>query len=653
MCGISGVVRAGEGGVAQQLFRSIRNLEYRGYDSCGVCTLHGDARREAREGLGEAAFEVRKNVGGVDEVEAREHLTLAAGSMGIAHTRWATHGAVTKRNAHPHLSFDGRFALVHNGIITNHRLLRAELGRRGIACVSETDSELVAHLLALAYEESDSVSEALLQTLERLEGCYALAVMSTKAPGQLFGVRQGSPLVVGLAPQTAATEGMDAPQGTFSSQGTFPSQGTLPSQGTFPSPGGEQYIASDVNAFLEYTRQALPLQDGELVTLSADGMQLVTIASLRPVEREPLHIPWTAETARKRGYPHFMLKEIFEQPETLTQVVNLASEELEQLAARHRRVRAVGGRVYYVGVGSTYHAALCGQYMLRSEARFPLQAVSSDEFPSLIEPCPADLVLAISQSGETYDTRRALAAAREAGAQTVSVVNAVGSSLTVGVDQVLMQGSGPEISVVSTKAVLAQVGILLRLALLLGGPRETVTAALGELPQVLHRALNECSGFVSNLAEKHAQAANWFFLGRGVYHPLALEAALKLKEVAYCHAEGMPAGFLKHGALALIDEAMRSFFFLPHPAQRELHQLTLNSIEEVRCRGGITLGIRMAGDEEAAQALDAYITAPPVEATLWPLLQMILAQLFTYHVARKLGRPIDKPRNLAKSVTVG
>ena len=606
MCGISGVT--GTGNVVQILYDSIRAQEYRGYDSCGLGVVS----------KGEVS--VRKNVGGVEEVNQREHLTSMKGSAGIAHTRWATHGKVSQLNAHPHVSMDGRFSIVHNGIINNYLELRQELVNQGVRFVSETDTEVVVHLVALAYTEFGNVEDAFLAAIQRLEGSSAFCMVTSADPDAIYCARFGSPLVLGLGK-------------------------------------GQSFVASDVNAFLQHTRDALPMEDGEYAVLRPTGVELRRVADRSPVDRKPLRVDWDAETSRKGGYAHYMLKEIFEQPQTVLNALNVPRAEIEKYAQLVQDARLT----YLMGVGTTHYVALTGQYFFSQLAGRLLPVVSADEFQELAVVEPEDLLISISQSGETLDTRRAVTFAKERGVHTASIVNVMGSSLSMMTDEVIMQGSGPEICVVSTKAALAQMVLLLRIALELGrraGHIDTATykayyADLEAFPSIVQNALNERSGVVRNLADRVVQYRNWLVLGRGIYYPVSLEAALKMKEVTYLHVEGMPAGFLKHGTLALVDETMLSMFLLPPVEEKVLHEQSLSALEEVRARGGPVVGFVFENDTRAKALIADRVELPVVPRTVAPFLQLIMAQLFAYFSALKLGRSIDKPRNLAKSVTVG
>jgi glucosamine--fructose-6-phosphate aminotransferase (isomerizing) len=606
MCGISGV--SGSGNVVPLLYESIRNLEYRGYDSCGMGVVHN----------GEVA--VRKNVGGVEEVNQREHLTTMRGSVGIAHTRWATHGGVTQRNAHPHTSMDGRFSVACNGIIHNYAALRDELRSKGIAFNSDTDTEVMPHLVALAYMEFGNVEDAFLAAVQRLEGSFAICMVTSVEPQRIYCVRAGAPLVLGLA-------------------------------------RGRNFVASDTSAFLQHTRKVLLMEDGEYAVLSPSGVTLRRMVGRDEVQRDLLRVEWDTETSRKGGYAHFMLKEIFEQPQTLLNALNVPRPEIEKYAQLVQEAQ----QTYLMGVGTTHYVALTAQYLFSQLTGRYLPAVSADEFQDLAVVGPQDLLISISQSGETFDTRRAVAHAKARGARTASIVNVMGSSLGQMTDDVILQGSGPEICVVSTKAALAQMVILLRIALELGRRSGHIDSAiykgyqrdLEAFPALVQTALNERSGLVRNLAERGVAYANWFVLGRGIYFPISLEAALKMKEVTYLHVEGMPAGFLKHGTLSLVDERMLSLFLLPPPRDKVLHEHTLSALEEVKARGGPVHGFLFEDDARGKALLEHYVELPSVPSTVAPFLHLVFAQLFAYFAALKLGRSIDKPRNLAKSVTVG
>ena len=605
MCGISGIVHSEN--IGRNLFNSIRNLEYRGYDSCGMAMLS------------KGEFDIRKNIGGIDEVNAIEQLDKMNGMIGIAHTRWATHGGVTQANAHPHLSYKREFVIVHNGIFSNYQELREQLMDQDVVFESLTDTEVFVNLLEASYSESNDLEKAFLAALKKIEGSYSIVMLSAHDPEHLYCVKKGSPLLLGLGE-------------------------------------GCNYVGSDLNAFLEYTRQAIVLDDGEYVVLGRDDYQIRNVQTGEVIEKSVLHIDWDVETSKKGGYSHYMLKEIFDEPQAILQALKIPSEQISVLA----RMFTEASRAYFMGVGTTFYVANISQYYFSTLAGQYYASVSSDEF-SIVTVEPGDLVLALSQSGETFDTKISLEYAKISGAQTAAIVNVMGSAISMMVDNVIMQGSGPEICVVSTKAALAQTFIMLRVALELGMMKGCLTQDVYQkhqedlelFPEMVQQILNEQSGFVRNIARDTSHVEHWLFLGCDIYYPVAMESALKMKEVTYQHAEGMPAGFLKHGTLSMVEKALHSLFFVPPMGQKVLHDRTLIAMEQVKARGGTVIGIIFQGDERALAACDQVVELPEMNLLCAPLAQMIMAQMFAYYAALDLGRNIDKPRNLAKSVTVG
>ena len=605
MCGISGIVHSEN--IGRNLFNSIRNLEYRGYDSCGMAMLS------------KGEFDIRKNIGGIDEVNAIEQLDKMNGMIGIAHTRWATHGGVTQANAHPHLSYKREFVIVHNGIFSNYQELREQLMDQDVVFESLTDTEVFVNLLEASYSESNDLEKAFLAALKQIEGSYSIVMLSEHDPEHLYCVKKGSPLLLGLGE-------------------------------------GCNYVGSDLNAFLEYTRQAIVLDDGEYVVLGRNDYQIRNVQTGEVIEKSVLHIDWDVETSKKGGYSHYMLKEIFDEPQAILQALKIPSEQISVLA----RMFTEASRAYFMGVGTTFYVANISQYYFSTLAGQYYASVSSDEF-SIVTVEPGDLVLALSQSGETFDTKISLEYAKISGAQTAAIVNVMGSAISMMVDNVIMQGSGPEICVVSTKAALAQTFIMLRVALELGRMRGCLTQDVYQkhqedlelFPEMVQQILNEQSGFVRNIARDTSHVEHWLFLGCDIYYPVAMESALKMKEVTYQHAEGMPAGFLKHGTLSMVEKALHSLFFVPPMGQKVLHDRTLIAMEQVKARGGTVIGIIFQGDERALAACDQVVELPEMNLLCAPLAQMIMAQMFAYYAALDLGRNIDKPRNLAKSVTVG
>ncbi len=602
MCGISGVVSFHE--IGDRLYDGIHHLEYRGYDSCGVAYLN------------DAHIHIRKDVGTVDEVNDKENIRRLAANVGIAHTRWATHGKVTKINAHPHSSCKGDFAVVHNGIISNYKALRADLAKAGHSFRSETDTEVIAHLIEQKFTETGDVERALVSALRMLDGSYALALISTHAPEQIFCARHESPLIIGVGSET-------------------------------------NYVGSDFNAFIDYTKNTVILDDGEYGIISKDSYSVKSLRSGEVIEKEVTVVPWDSELSRKGGYPHYMLKEIHEQPQAVKAALCIDRDDVVALADMVDEAR----RTYLLGVGTTYYVALYGQYVLAQYADLDVSVASSDEFRHIDKTDAHSLVLAVSQSGETYDTVMSLRHAKARGAKTAAIVNVVGSSIARLVDRVVLQGSGPEVCVVSTKAALCQMVLLTRLALELGERRGVLSpqirqqheSALAALPAQIEAIVNEKSGLIRASAYRHAHVTNWLFLGRGIYYPIALESALKMKEVTYIHAEGMPGGFLKHGTLSLVDDKLYTMVFVPPAAAADLHAMTMSSVEEVKARGGFVFGFTYDAHEDL---FDDSLVLPECALITAPFLPLVSAQLFAYFTATKLKRNVDKPRSLAKSVTV-
>ncbi len=606
MCGIAGMVSSTN--VAQKLYRSIAALEYRGYDSCGMAVQEN------------GHIDVRKNVGTVEKVNKGEHLTDMKGLAGIAHTRWATHGGVTRENAHPHMDAQGRIAVVHNGIISNYRQLRERLQNSGVVFLSDTDTEVIAHLLGEYLDKNeDDMETAFVSALGELEGTFSLAIISTKASGQIYCAKRESPLIIGL--------GDDA-----------------------------NYIGSDFNAFIEFTRQAVIMDDGEFAVVTNQGYVVKDLLSRDTINKAVTEIEWDVEMSRRGGYPHYMLKEIYDQPATILSTLNIPREELVELAQLIHESR----QCFLGGVGTTYYIAAIGQYLFSQIAGRYLSAISTDEFPHVAQVGPEDSLISISQSGETYDTLTAVRFAKERGARAGAIVNVMGSSLLRMVDVPILQGSGPEICVISTKAAMSQAAVLLLTAVELGVIEGRIGEAealgyrneIGKLSNILSEVLNERGGFLHSSANRHQKMKNWLYLGRGIYYPCALESALKMKEVTYLHAEGMSAGFLKHGTISLIDENMYTIVLMPHPDEKELHALTRSSAEEVRARGGFVLGFRFEGDEDVEGLFSEEIVLPRVSPLLAPFLHLLAGQLFAYYLAVQLKRDVDRPRSLAKSVTV-
>ena len=602
MCGIVGIVS--KTNISDRLFRCIKNLEYRGYDSCGIAMLS------------DQEIEIRKNIGSVDDVNAAEHLTEPSGHAGLAHTRWATHGGVTKANSHPHFSGDRAFAVVHNGIISNYRELKEELAAKGHVFVSETDTEVIPHVLEDAYKTEQDVEQAMFQTFKRLKGTYAFAFVTTHDPQKLFCARKESPLVLGVGQNS-------------------------------------HFLASDINSFIEYTRDIVILNDDEYAIISDDTYTIKHVKTGERIHRAVQHITWNAAAAQKGGFPTFMLKEIHEQPGTTKAALSIDAEEIRALA----RMMHESERTYLVGVGTTYYVSLVAHYYFASLAGKFFPVVSSDEFEYSAEVNDRTLFLCSSQSGETYDTLKALRFAKKRGAKSAAVVNVVGSSISREVDHAIMQSSGPEICVLSTKAAISQMVALLRTAIELGRLNGSLSEQayqdrqddLQQLPEKIQWVLDYRLGRIREIANAHAQMKNWLFLGRGIYMATAMEAALKMKEVTYQHAEGMAGGFMKHGTISLIDKDMFTQVFVPPHSETDMYEATMSNVEEVKARGGFVIGYHFGQPDKK---FNAEVIFPDMPSILAPLVQLVGGQLFAYFAAVKLGRNIDKPRSLAKSVTV-
>ncbi|MEW2124308.1 glutamine--fructose-6-phosphate transaminase (isomerizing) [Streptomyces sp. NPDC007259] len=614
MCGIVGYV----GGQSAQdvVVAGLKRLEYRGYDSAGIAVL-------ADGGLAAA-----KKAGKLVNLEkALSEQPLPAGTAGIGHTRWATHGGPTDVNAHPHLDNAGRVAVVHNGIIENFAALRAELGERGHDLLSETDTETVAHLLAEAYSQSGEPAEAMRQVCRRLEGAFTLVAVFADAPDVVVGARRNSPLVVGVG-------------------------------------DGESFLASDVAAFIEHTRDAIELGQDQVVELRRDGV-LVTGFDGEPAEVRQYHVDWDASAAEKCGYASFMLKEIAEQPKAVTDTLlgRIDPEgtlHLDEVRITRGELREVD-KVVIVACGTAFHAGMIAKYAIEHWTRIPCETELASEF-RYRDPImdPHTLVIAISQSGETMDTLMALRHAREQGAKVLAICNTNGSTIPRESDAVLYTHAGPEVAVASTKAFLTQLVACYLVALYLGQVRGT---KWGDEIRTVIRQLSEISGSVDRvletmepvreLARSLASHDTVLFLGRHVGYPVALEGALKLKELAYMHAEGFAAGELKHGPIALIEDGLPVVVVVPSPAGRSvLHGKIVSNIQEIRARGALTVVIAEEGDEEVVPYADHLIRIPATPTLLQPLVATVPLQVFACELATARGNEVDQPRNLAKSVTV-
>jgi glucosamine--fructose-6-phosphate aminotransferase (isomerizing) len=608
MCGIVGYL--GTHRSVPILLEGLKRLEYRGYDSAGIAVPE------------DGALSIIKTVGKIAALEARIGEWEPAATEGIAHTRWATHGVPNHSNAHPLTDCSGRLAVVHNGIIENHGTLRKVLIEEGHSFESDTDSEVLAHLIE-KHLPGQSLEKAVSKALNSVKGTYGIAVYHADHPGVIVGARNGSPLVIGVG-------------------------------------NGEYFLASDVAPIVGHTRQVVYLNDGEMCVLTRDGYHSATIAR-EPLEKEVEEIDWDLERIEKGGFPHFMLKEIFEQPVSVGDAMRgrLLREEgaarlggLNMTAEEMRDIR----RIVILACGTSWHAALIGEYLIEEHARIPVEVEYASEFryrnPILDD---GTLVFVISQSGETIDTLAAMREARRKGAQALGIVNVVGSTIARESDGGVYIHAGPEIGVASTKAFTSQVTVLALLMLHLGRmrglSRKTGLRLANELalvPEKIERILQSDKA-IQMIADVYAKHDNFLYLGRGVNFPVALEGALKLKEISYIHAEGYPAAEMKHGPIALIDERMPVVFLCTQDGAREK---VLSNMQEVRARRGQILAVATEGDSEVAELADHVLYIPATHDSLVPLLSVIPLQLLAYHVAVRRGCDVDQPRNLAKSVTV-
>ena len=608
MCGIVGFTGARQAGPI--LLEGLRRLEYRGYDSAGVAVQDDGGQIRAVKASGRL-----------------EHLctmtregAAVPGTCGIGHTRWAPHGAPTTMNAHPHLSNDGRFAIVHNGIIENYAELREELKARGFVFHSETDTEVVVHLLDMYYD--GDLKKAVIRTTARLEGSYSLGVLCAEKPGELIAVKCASPLVLGVG-------------------------------------AGENFFASDITALLPYTRTVVELEDGEFADLTPEGMRFFDSAG-KEIQKTPTRVVWSMEAAEKGGYEHFMLKEIMEQPRALKATIEPRIREgriqLEGFALTKEELQGIR-RVVITACGSAYHAGCVGRYVMEELTRIPVEVDIASELryrhPIIDE---HTLVIVISQSGETADTIAALKECKNLGARTLAVVNVVGSTVAKLAHSVLYTWAGPEIAVATTKGYTTQLAVLILLAVYmareLGRLDETRYAQLVEgiaaLPERSQRAI-DLNRRMETLAQKYHSTDSLFFIGRNLDYAVAMEASLKLKEISYIHSEAYAAGELKHGTIALIDQGRLVVALACHTA---LFDKLMSNVKEVKARGARVLGVVQEGEHRIFAEADDALLVPQTDPLLLPIPEIIPLQLFAYYVAKANGCDIDKPKNLAKSVTV-
>ncbi|RUS45144.1 glutamine--fructose-6-phosphate transaminase (isomerizing) [Cohnella sp. AR92] len=609
MCGIVGYIGNRES--QPILLEGLKKLEYRGYDSAGIAVFT------------EQGLEVTKTVGRLANLEGRLQGDPLRGTVGIGHTRWATHGKPSDVNSHPHMDNTLKFSVVHNGIIENYLELKEELMHQGHRFLSETDTEIISHLIAVEYE--GDIVKAVQKAVRKMRGAFALGVLTEYEPDRLVAVRYASPLIIGIGE-------------------------------------GEKYIASDIPAILEHTRDIYILNDGEMAVLTRDGVELMTVEG-NPIAKDVFHVDWDLMTAEKAGFDHFMLKEIHEQPKAYRDTMrgrlsdDGKSVSLTELSITPEQLRAIN-RVHIVACGTAMHAGLVGKTIIEQLARVPVETDVASEYryrsPIIT---PETLVIVVSQSGETADTLAALREAKRNGARVLAITNVVGSSVAREADDVIITLAGPEIAVASTKAYTSQLIAFylfgLHYAQVLGTQDEAfvshVLAAMQSLPEQVEKILSQAE-VIKKIAESISRHANLFFIGRGLDYAVALEGSLKLKEISYIHSEAYAAGELKHGTLALIEEGIPVISLI---TQEDLQEKTLSNIKEVKARGADVFAVVNEGNEaEIAKSVDSLFAIPRTLPLLTPALSVVPLQLLSYYASLALGHDVDKPRNLAKSVTV-
>ena len=598
------------------LLDGLRRLEYRGYDSAGVAILNG------------GPLQIRKSVGRIASLAEVIQEDPVHGHTGISHTRWATHGGVTRENAHPHTDQSGRLALVHNGVIENYQKLREQLAEHGHTFVSQTDTEVLAHLVGDEFDRAGrrdkaGLVEAIRLALRQVIGTYGIAVLHADVPGVVVGARRGSPLVLGIGAH-------------------------------------EHFLASDVSAIVAHTREVVYLNDYEVVALQEDGFEISTVSG-SGADFQISKVEFSAEAVDKGRFPHFMLKEIYEQPNSVRDAMRgrLSSEEatakLGGLDMTNAELRSVD-RIVLIGCGTAFHAALAGEYLIESLAHIPVECEYASEFRYRNLPLDRDtLVFVISQSGETADTLAALRESQRKGHRTLGICNNVASTIARESDGGAYMHAGPEIGVAATKSFTSQLTIMTLLGLLLGRIRDlshaegrTIISEMEKLPDLIAKTL-ELDAKIQKIARKYAKSKNFLFMGRQANYPVALEGALKLKEISYISSSGYPSAELKHGVIALITEETPSLFIAPQDA---VFDKNISNIEEVKARKGPVIAVGTEGDTALAKICDDVILIPHAPDYLTPILAVIPLQLLSYHIAVALGCDVDKPRNLAKSVTV-
>ena len=608
MCGIIGCVTRSRD-IVPVLMEGLRRVEYRGYDSAGVAAID------------DGEIGIRKVRGKIEVLTSMLDEQPLSGSTGIGHTRWATHGEPSQINAHPQTDASGRLAVVHNGIVENYRSLRKTLEAEGHAFVSETDTEVLAHLIGSCYE--GNLEAAVRAALARVRGAYGIAVVHADEPEKLVGARNGSPLVVGIG------------------EGTF-------------------YVASDVAALVRHTRDVVYLDDLEMVVATPDGFSTMTLED-ELVTKDIEKVTWNIDTIEKNGFPHFMLKEIFEQEKTVQdavrgRLIEAAGDAFLGGLREHRRNLATANRIIIIACGTSWHASLIGEYMFEDLARVSAEVEYASEF-RYRNPVigPGDITIVVSQSGETVDTLAAMNEAQRRGAIALGIVNVVGSTIARQSDGGVYTHAGLEIGVASTKAFTSQLMVLAAMALSLGRARSIsvtegrrIVSAMQRIPSQIAEILAGHEK-IREIAGRYARHSNFLYLGRGYNFPVALEGALKLKEISYIHAEGYPAAEMKHGPIALIDENMPVVVIAPQDA---FYEKIMSNMQELKARGGRIIAITSQGDDQVEKMADDVIEIPRTLPHLTPLLSVIPLQLLAYHIAVERGCHVDQPRNLAKSVTV-
>lgn len=610
MCGIIGYIGAKE---AQPiLLNGLKRLEYRGYDSCGMVTYLGR----------KSILSVRKLPGKVRDLERLLEKKPLSGNSGVGHCRWATHGAPNQINAHPHLDCKGEIALVHNGIIENYTKLKNELIKEGHKFTSQTDTEVIVHLIEKFYENLP-LEEATRKALSRLEGSFAISVISKREPDKLIGARSGSPLVIGVGKE-------------------------------------ENFLASDVPALLDVAKEVIFLDDNEIAVLTRDRIGITNLSG-ESIKRSPTQITWDISQAQKQGFPHFMLKEINEQPKVLEGILGQRIKNNQEILFEDLEIPAETlssiNNIITIACGTAYHAGLCGKYILEELCPIPVSVDLSSEFryrnPLVSK---ATLVIAISQSGETADTLAAVKEAKKKGATVLAICNVLGSSLVREAHGVIYTHAGPEIGVASTKAYTAQVAILYLFALYLANLRQTLSQeriskyleTLKVLPSLQEKVLKD-QNTIKTIAHRHSHFGSFLFLGRNINFPSALEGALKLKEISYIPAEGYAAGEMKHGPIALIDEYRAVVCIAP---EGKVYEKMISNIQEIHSRQGKIIAIASEGDDKIRELTREVLFMPLIDEFFSPLIVALPLQLLAYHIAVKRGCDVDQPRNLAKSVTV-